>query len=128
MSRSGEGLQRVGKRIVNADPTWSRDGARIAFSGHYETGARDQALWVMDAASGALPRLVAEHVGQSTWSPVDDLIAFTDFEGHLRLTAPDGTGQQTLATFAPDTEFRDLVWSRDGSMLAFTAEKQRPET
>ena len=126
MSPSGRRLQRVGPQIVNGDPTWSHDGTRVAFTGHSDTGARDQALFVMDATPAGVPRLIAEHVSGSSWSPAGDLIAFTDFDGHVRMTAPDGTGQRTLATFAPDTEFRYLSWSPDGKRLAFTAEKQRP--
>jgi Tol biopolymer transport system component len=126
MSPRGRRLQRVGPRIVNAHPSWSHDGARVAFTGHSDTGARDQALFVLDATPAGVPRLIAEHVGGSAWSPVENLIAFTDFDGQVRVTAPDGSGQRTLATFAPDTEFRYLSWSRDGRQLAFTAEKQRP--
>jgi len=123
----GRRLQRVGPPIVYArDPFWSHDGARVSFTGHSDTGARDQALFTLNANSSGVPRLIAEHVGNSAWSPVGDLIAFTDFEGHVRVTAPDGSAQRTLATFPPDTEFRYLSWSRDGRRLAFTAEKQRP--
>jgi Tol biopolymer transport system component len=124
----GRRLQRVGPRIVHAVAplSWSPDGKRVAFTGHYETGARDQALFVLDATPAGVPRLIGEHVGGSAWSPTANLIAFTDFEGHVRVTAPDGSGQRTLATFPPDTEFRYLSWSRDGRRLAFTAEKQRP--
>jgi Tol biopolymer transport system component len=62
------------------------------------------------------------------WSPVENTIAFTDFDGHVRVTAPDASGQRTLATFAPDTEFRHLSWSRDGRRLAFSAEKRARPT
>ncbi len=126
MSPRGRRLQRVGPQIVNGYPTWSHDGTRVAFTGHSDTGARDQALFVLEATPRGVPRLIAEHVGGSVWSPVADLIAFTDFDGHVRVTAPDGSGQRTLATFPPDTEFHDLSWSRDGRRLAFTAAKERP--
>ena len=127
MSPRGRRLHRVGPRIVNAgDPFWSHDGTRVSFTGHSDTGARDQALFVLDANPSGTPRLIAEHVGSSAWSPVDDLIAFTDFDGNVRVTAPDGSAHRTLATFPPDTEFFYLSWSRDGRRLTFTAEKQRP--
>jgi Tol biopolymer transport system component len=126
ISPRGRHLQRVGPRIVDAYPSWSHDGTRVAFTGHSDTGARDQALFVLNATPAGAPRLIAEHVGGSVWSPVADVIAFTDFDGRLRVTTPDGTTQHVLATFPPDTEFRYLTWSRDGRRLAFTAEKQRP--
>jgi TolB protein len=128
ISGRGKQLQRVGPRIVYAIAplSWSPDGRRVGFTGHSDAGARDQALFVLDATPAGVPRLIAEHVGGSAWSPTEDLIAFTDFEGHVRVTAPDGSGQRTLATFAADTEFRYLTWSRDGRWLAFTAEKERP--
>ena len=126
MSPHGRRLQRVGPQIVNGEPSWSHDGTRVAFTGHSDTGARDQALFVMEATPRGVPRLIAEHVGGSVWSPVADLIAFTGFDGHVRVTAPDGSAQRTLATFPADTEFGYLSWSKNGRRLAFTAEKQRP--
>lgn len=126
MSPGGSVLQRVGPRLINADPTWSHDSTRVAFSGHTDTGARQQALYVMNVGRQTVPRMVIDEVGASAWSPTGELIAFADFNGGLRVTAPDGSGQRTLATFAPDTEFRNLNWSPDGSRLAFIAEKQRP--
>jgi Tol biopolymer transport system component len=126
ISPRGRRLQRVGPKIVNAYPSWSHDGTRVAFTGHSDTGARDQALFVLEATPAGVPRLIAEHVGGSAWSPVENAIAFTDFDGHVRVTTPDASGQRTLATFAPDTEFQHLSWSSDGRWLAFTAAKQRP--
>jgi Tol biopolymer transport system component len=127
VSPRGRHLQRVGPQIVNADaPSWSHDGKRVAFAGHSDTGARDQALFVTDATAAGVPRLIVEHVAAAVWSPVENLIAFTDFDGHVRVTAPDGSAQRTLATFVPDTQFLYLSWSPDGKQLAFTAEKQRP--
>ena len=123
----GRRLQRVGPPIVYArDASWSHDGKRVAFAGHYETGARDQALFVLDATPTGVPRLIAEHVGNSAWSPVADLIAFTTHDGQVRVTTPDGRAQRTVATFPTDTEFFYLNWSRDGTRLTFTAQKQRP--
>ena len=80
----------------------------------------------MDVARTAVPRMIVDEVGASAWSPAGALIAFADFKGGLHVTAPDGSGRRALATFASDTEIRDLTWSPDGSRIAFTAAKQRP--
>jgi Tol biopolymer transport system component len=106
--------------------SWSPAGTHVAFTGHSDTGARDQVLFVLEAGPQGGPRLIAEHVGNSAWSPTADLIAFTNFSGEVRVTAPDGSGQRTLAAFVPDTEFRYPSWSPDGKRLAFIAEKRRP--
>jgi TolB protein len=123
---TGRRLGRVGRGVQSAAASWSPDGKRIEFTGHVAGPDRQQHLYVLDATREALPRRIAAEVGDSDWSPGGDLIAFTDFNGALRVTAPDGSAQRTLATFAADTEFRDLTWSPDGRFLAFTAEKQRP--
>jgi Tol biopolymer transport system component len=81
----------------------------------------------MDAKPDAVPHLIVDHVAGSAWSPAEqDVIAFADFDGHIGVVAPDGSGRRDIATFAKNTEFRDLAWSPDGKRLAFTAEKQRP--
>jgi Tol biopolymer transport system component len=128
VSRRGAAPRRIGPPLVSARfPDWSHDGTRVAFTGHAATGEQ-QALYVLRAERAAASQKIAPEAAESAWSPVGAAIAFADFGGHVKLTAPDGSGQRTLATFPADTDFRHLSWSPDGRRLAFTAQKRPPSS
>ena len=69
--------------------------------------------------------LVAEV--RPTWSPDGKLLAFADYDGHVNVIGPDGTGQRTLATLAGRTS-SSLEWSPDGRWIALVAAKHVQET
>jgi Tol biopolymer transport system component len=116
----------IGRTLVSARfPGWSHDGTLVAFTGHAAPGEQ-QALYVLRGARDTAVQKIAPESAESAWSPVAKAIAFADFSGRVKVTAPDGSGQRTLATFAADTDFRHLSWSPDGRRLAFTAEQRPP--
>jgi Tol biopolymer transport system component len=116
--------------------TWgsfSPDGSEIAFArnGHY------RGPYIIDA-DGGIPRSIGECVDRcgepiresAAWSPDGSRIAWTDFVedsplyGHhastLSFVNADGSGVQTEVVELPGGETKwSLVWSPDGSQLAF---------
>src|SRR5439155_2040177 len=73
------------------DPSWSRDGMRIAFRSER---SGESEIWVMNADGTRQRRLAA---GLSpAWSPDGSLIAFSGRAG-LSMIRPDGTGLRALA-------------------------------
>jgi Tol biopolymer transport system component len=87
------------------------------------TGRYDH-LYVVDANRNAQPRLIVRDIGSVplAWSPKGSVIAFADFEGRIRVAAPDGSGDRVLASL-PGAEIYELDWSPDGNWIAFTAAK-----
>ena len=82
------------------NPAWSPDGRQIALTAIAADNRPH--LFVVDAAGRArqvpVTGLVAEI--RPTWSPDGKLLAFADYDGHVNVIAPDGSGQRTLATLA----------------------------
>jgi Tol biopolymer transport system component len=117
----------VKRLILLMSVDWSPDGGRVAFSGRTERGGRYDHLYVVDAKRDAAPRLIIRDIGSVpiAWSPSGDLIAFADFEGRIRVAAPDGSGDRVLASL-PGAQIYDLVWSPDSQWIAFTAAKTPP--
>ena len=109
------------------NPAWSPDGRQIALTAI--AGDNRPHLFVVDAAGRArqvpVTGLVAEV--RPTWSPDGKLLAFADYDGHVNVIAPDGSGQRTLATLAGADLF-ELEWSPDGRWIAFVAAKHVQET
>ena len=113
------------------DPTWSPTGTKIAYLS-YEDSVTP--LRIVDLASGLdQPLATCEQllgrpgcsVGDPTWSPNGDWIAFTDGwpaqaapcqACAIDLVHPDGSGVHRLTTGD------DAAWSPDGRQLAFTSE------
>jgi Tol biopolymer transport system component len=94
------------------DPSWSPDGARIAFRSER---SGEPEIWVMNADGTGQRRLAA---GLSpAWSPDGSLIAFSGRAG-LSVIRPDGAGLRVL----PHSEGGEYPsWSPDGSRIAFNS-------
>jgi Tol biopolymer transport system component len=94
------------------DPSWSPDGARIAFRSER---SGEPEIWVMNADGTGQRRLAA---GLSpAWSPDGSLIAFSGRAG-LSMIRPDGAGLRVL----PHSEGGEYPsWSPDGSRIAFNS-------
>jgi dipeptidyl aminopeptidase/acylaminoacyl peptidase len=130
---SGTGLVNLTQSAVaEADPTWSPDGARIA----YTRGSGDQReIWVMNADGSGQSAVVAQpftcpgapfpgcdvpSVFDPAWSPDGAWIAFVSGDSHcssggLYRVHPDGTGVVRITDVCEDGE--SPSWSPDGSRI-----------
>ncbi len=113
-------------------PSWSPDGAMIAYMGFENYGqAEIYVLNVRDATSRRLTYNNDEghHDGDPSWSPDGARIAFTS----------DRDGDQEIYTMNADgTNFRQLTdndhgglspaWSPDGALIAFHSDWRRPRS
>jgi WD40-like Beta Propeller Repeat/Bacterial Ig-like domain (group 2) len=104
-------------------PTWSPDGARIAFH-----SARDgnEELYVMNGDGSGLTRLTnnAAFDMEPAWSPDGTKIAFTsnrDGQNEIYVMNPDGSGVSRVSGEQADE--RRPAWSPDGTRIAFMSSR-----
>ena len=122
----GSGLRRlnptgvaVGRVTAAGTPaSWSSDGRSVAFAAFDRgTDGDRSAVFVASVSSGRAIRISdwGSMVASATWSPTDDLIAFSELAGPtISLVAPDGE----LSTVSEiGEEICCPVWSPDGSYL-----------
>ncbi len=101
-------------------PSWSPDGARVAF---LSDQSGEEEIWVAPQDGAAKPQQLT-HGGKAMryapeWSPDGKRIAFSDKDGRLFVAAvADGK----LAEIAHSTngEIRDYQWAPRGEFLAYT--------
>jgi Tol biopolymer transport system component len=107
-----------------ADPTWSPDGTRVAFS-QQGGGALDGDIYVVTLGAGD-PVNLTHHPGsdrEPAWSPNGELIAFgsgRDGRSDIWVMAPDGSSTRNLTD---DREYDSSpVWSPNGRQIVFLRE------
>jgi Tol biopolymer transport system component len=108
---------------MSADPVWSPDGERIAFT----TYAPDQpgsdfftpSIVVMNADGSQQTRLGGnvDMPRMPAWSPDGTRIAFVGGYGQLYVVNPDGSNQTLLSKQTRNIE--SPAWSPDGTQIAF---------
>jgi len=114
----------------DADPQWSPDSTKIAFTsnrtGNEYDDNRNTDIWVISAEGGALLRISdhAEADNNPRWSPDGKTIAFVgrvreDEHPKIWLASSAGGGASTLAVNNLDLIPTDLDWTDDGRALSF---------
>ena len=110
-------------------PSWSPDGARIAFSSNRNGG--NSQIYVMDSNGKNVRRLTAGiSDGQPVWSPDGQKIAFAGIgdeeigrenrKAKIYIITPDGTHLQKLAGDIPSSDI-EPAWSPDSQRIAFAS-------
>jgi hemolysin type calcium-binding protein/WD40 repeat protein len=103
----GSGHRKV---VDGAQPTWSPDGNRLAFT-------RTTALYVIDLRTSETTRLAASGASDPDWSPRGNLIAFvrSGRRSTINVIRPNGTGERRLTR----RQGNSPAWSPDGLRIAF---------
>jgi TolB protein len=115
--------------VDNADPAWSPDGTRIAFTpnrdGHYE-------IYVMNADGRNATNLTQNDFADfgPSWSPDGRYIAFNSNRSGVSqdvwMMAPDGSSPRQLTSDgSADTA---PSWAPDGEHLVFQSDREAPAT
>jgi len=99
---------------------WAPDGSTIALGAH--TGRRSgEHVYTVPADGGRLRKIVDEEILDGpTWSPDGRWLAYSTYDGRVWRIHPNGSGRQLIEEF-PGKEINHLLWSPDGSRLAYTA-------
>jgi Tol biopolymer transport system component len=134
MNADGSGIQLTSDGLSSGDGSFSPDGTEVVFS-----RMADHGLYVVDA-KGGVPRLIAKssgYVGSPTWSPDGSRIAYTVYMEfgpngstfEIWTVNPDGTDPRQLVDLGRCGGggcSGGLVWSPDGSTLAFQTRRDIP--
>ena len=116
---------------VDANPVWSPDGRRIAFSSLRDEPPNthgNSEIYIMDANGGNVIRLTNQPRvdGTPTWSPDGKQIAFASREGKnlaweiFRIDV-DGSGIKNLTNNSANDQYP--AWSPNGEKIAFASDR-----
>jgi Tol biopolymer transport system component len=112
------------------DPTWSPNGALIAYARKATGGQLPPDIWVMFGDGSGRTRLTTDTVPerQPAWSPNGASIAYAraggNFGGfHIWVMNQDGSNQHEVTHPWAKASDTDPTWSPDGTRLAFIRSK-----
>ena len=109
---------------TDADPAWSSDGTRIAFTSQPAAGNSD--VYVMDA-DGSNRRQLTTHAGSDyrpAWSPDGLRIAFvSERDNNRELYVMDADGGNLVRLTNHLQADTDPAWSPDGRRIAFSSNR-----
>jgi subtilisin family serine protease len=115
-----------------ADPDWSPDGTKIAFSAI--TSSDGFQIFVMNADGTDLTRITGSaymHSQSPAWSPDGSKLAYSVLSGaDIHIINSDGTGERNLTNdgilyppTAPPVIDLNPIWSPDGTKILFTSQR-----
>jgi TolB protein len=119
----GSHVRRIAGPFIGAAYRWSPDGRQIAIVSTTFSGDRRQHLYVVASHGGRLRQISGDEVdGEPAWTPDGRWITYATYEGAIKRVHPDGSGVSEIADLHHQ-HVRDLLWSPDGRLLAYSAEE-----
>jgi eukaryotic-like serine/threonine-protein kinase len=123
---TGESVRRI--TDIGFDPAWSPDGKQIAFGTEeiVDPASRlgDSTLYIVDAAGGALRKVVDGDGVQPSWSPSGQRIVYWSNTGGQRdiyTVAADG-GPRVAVTQDAALDWSP-IWSPDGRFIYYSSDR-----
>jgi Tol biopolymer transport system component len=107
--------------VLDSEPSWSPDGAKIAFTRIYPDQDNREEIWVMKA-DGSDPLWIGVEGLAAKWSPDGSRFIYTsNRSGNYEIYTADidGTDEQQLVSTSADESFP--TWSPDGRQIAYSA-------